>query len=34
MGKTENKVNPIRITDADSGEVYVLEFLKRKRSIC
>ena len=26
MGKTENKVSPIRITDADSGEVYVLEF--------
>ena len=26
MAKNENKVNPIRITDPDTSEVYVLEF--------
>lgn len=26
MSKTENKVNPIRLTDTETGEVYVLEF--------
>lgn len=26
MAKNENKVNPIRITDSETGEVYVLEF--------
>lgn len=26
MSKVENKVNPMRITDPDTGEVYVLEF--------
>lgn len=26
MAKTENKVNPMRLTDPDTGETYVLEF--------
>lgn len=26
MAKTENQVNPIRITDPETGETYVLEF--------
>ncbi len=26
MARTENRVNPIRMTDPDTGETYVLEF--------
>lgn len=34
MAKNENKVLPMKITDPDTGEVYVLEFSRESVRVC